>query len=204
MNLKKEKYWDYFILVSRFLIAMIFLDYGYGKLMGNQFGISESEMATQVKDLDLFKLSWYLFEKQPFRGFIGVAQIICGILLIINRTAILGAFLFLPIVATILIIDLTFMPKGMATDFAWRLSFYMLLDFMILWHYKDKMKIIWHAVWQDVNTKFKIPIWGYLLLPIMAIGLELIGFLPKMIVMIFSNPHEFWNGLKELIDKMQG
>ena len=98
-------------------------------------------MATQLKDVSLFKLSWYSFDHEPFKSFIGVSQIICGLLLLINRTTLIGAFLFLPIVATILIIDLTFMPISLAQGFAWRLSFYIFLDLLILWHYKDRMKI---------------------------------------------------------------
>ena len=52
----KEKYWDYFILVSRFLLAYTFIDYGYSKLTdGGQFGISAAEMSKPLKDCSCFR-----------------------------------------------------------------------------------------------------------------------------------------------------
>lgn len=201
-RIPKEKYYDYFILVARFLIGWTFIRYGYSKLIDGQFGITTTELATPLQDLNMFRVSWYLFDQEPFKSFIGFSQIFCGILLIINRTAILGAFLFLPIVATILIIDITFMPSYLANSFAWRLSFYILLDFLILWHYKDKMKIIWNAVMYQVNTKFKFKIWHYLLLPLMAIILEIIGVLPKILVQFLSNPRLFIESITDLFSKI--
>ncbi len=197
-KISKDQLWDYVILTSRFLLAWTFLSYGYSKLTAGQFGISEVEMATPLKDLSLFKLSWYLFDHEPFKAFIGVSQIICGILLLINRTALIGAFLFLPIVTTILIIDLSFMPSGLSQGFAWRLSFYILLDLLIFWHYKDRMKIIWESVWHNMSTKFKYPFWAYLLLPIFAIGLEVIGVIPKILTQLITNPTEILESFSEI------
>ena len=107
----KEKYRDYFVLAARFLIGWTFLRYGYGKMVDGQFGVSDAELATPLKDLSLFRVSWYLFDHQPFKAFVGVSQIICGGLLLLNRTALLGAFLFLPIVTTVLLIDIMTRPK---------------------------------------------------------------------------------------------
>jgi uncharacterized membrane protein YphA (DoxX/SURF4 family) len=197
-KISKDKIWDYFILTARFLLAWTFLRYGFSKLTEGQFGINEVEMATQLKDLSLFKLSWYLFDHEPFKSFIGVSQIICGLLLLINRTTLIGAFLFLPIVATILVIDLTFMPISLAQGFAWRLSFYIILDFLILWHYKDRMKVIWKSIWENVNTKFKFPVWSYLLLPIFAITLEVVGVIPKILTELILHPSETIDSLMKI------
>ncbi len=189
-KIPREKYWDYFIVVARFLIGWTFIRYGYSKMIDGQFGITPLELATPIKDLNLFRISWYLFDHQPFKYFIGISQLICGSLLIINRTTIIGAFLFLPIVATILIIDLTVMPTGLAIGFAWRLSFYITLDLLILWHYREKMKLIWSAVWEKVNTKFKFPIWAYMISPIFVIALEIVGALPHMLINLIIHPSE--------------
>ncbi|WP_020527052.1 DoxX family membrane protein [Flexithrix dorotheae] len=208
-NIKNEKYWDYFILVARFLIGMTFIHYGYGKLVNHQFGISDQELITPVKDLSLFRLSWYLFDHQPFKAFIGVSQLICGTLLLWNRSVLLGAFLFLPIVINILIIDLTFMPPMLAQGFAWRLSFYILLDFLILWHYKEKMVVLWDTLWNNTKTKFQFPFWAYLILPVLAIGLEIFGVFPKIIANLIISPEAtleslsrvpelFWEALEKM------
>lgn len=197
-RVSKERLWDYFILTARFLLACTFLSYGYSKLAEGQFGISEAEMLTPIKDLSLFKLSWYLFSHEPFKTFVGITQMICGVLLLINITSIIGAFLFLPIITTILIIDLSFMPPGLVQGFAWRLSFYIILDLLILWHYKDKMKAIWQALWQNTNTRFNHRFWAYLLLPVFAILLEVLGMLPRLFTQLIANPAQTLEHLSEI------
>jgi uncharacterized membrane protein YphA (DoxX/SURF4 family) len=197
-----EKYWDYFILVSKFLLGFIFISYGYNKLTENQFGLNQTELLTPIKDLSLFRISWYLFDHQPFKYFIGVSQIICGILLIINRTSLLGSIIFIPIALNILIIDLTVMPYPMNIHFGIRLSFYLFLDFLILLHYKDKMKIVWIAIYENIRTKYKVSILGYFLLPIMAIILELIGSIPDIIYSFISSPTKTINGIEILLEKL--
>jgi uncharacterized membrane protein YphA (DoxX/SURF4 family) len=185
MSLSKEKAWDYFILVARVLLGWTFLRYGYGKLVDGQFGITEQELNTPVKDLSLFRLFWYLMDHEPAKSFVGIFQIISGALLIYNRTVILGALLFLPLVVNILIFDITFLKM---TAFYWRLSFYIILDFLILWHYKERMFIVWNAVTNNITTKFKYPFWTYLILPVLAIGLEILPGLPKVIYYFIVDP----------------
>lgn len=186
---KKHIFWDYFILSSRFLIGFIFISYGYGKLTDNQFGISAVDMSKTLKETSLFKLSWYLFDQQPFKSFIGISQMICGLLIIYNRTLILGAFIFLPIAINILVIDLTIMPSPMSRIFAFRLSFYIILDLLILYNYKQRMLIIWRTITHKVSTKYKFSIWWYIFLPISAIILEIIGALPSGIINVIKNPN---------------
>ncbi|MBP7500383.1 MAG: DoxX family membrane protein, partial [Chryseobacterium sp.] len=142
MTVKKEKLWDYLILCARVLLAWILLSYGWSKVNGGQFGISAEEMARPVKDLGLFKLSWYMFDHEPFKSFIGISQIIAGLLLLYNRTLILGVLMSIPIFLNILIIDITYVKMS---GFYWRLSHYLILDFLILWHYKDRMIMAFKA-----------------------------------------------------------
>ncbi|MBT2620621.1 hypothetical protein [Chryseobacterium sp. ISL-6] len=190
---KKHVFWDYFILSARFLIGFIFISYGYSKLINNQFGLSAIEMSKPLKETSLFRLSWYLFDQQPFKGFIGISQMVCGLLIIYNRTLILGAFIFLPIAINILVIDLTIMPSPMSRIFAFRFSFYIILDLLILYHYKEKILIICQAMMDKVNTRYKFSVWWYLLLPISAIILEIIGALPSGIINVIKDP----NSIKE-------
>lgn len=198
MTEKKQKLWDYFILCARFLIAWTLLRYGWSKLTDGQFGITVEEMATPVKDLGLFRLSWFLFDHEPFKSFVGISQIIAGLLLLYNRTLILGVLFSIPILVNILVIDITYMM--MAEGFYWRLSYYLVLDFLILWHYKDRMIVAFKAVFNGLTTKFKYPIWAYLILPIMAIGLEILGVVPKILTGLILNPTGTLKGLSEIPD----
>ena len=185
MSEKKQKLWDYFILCARILIAWTLLGYGWSKLTGGQFGISAQELATPVKDLNLFRLSWYLFDHEPFNYFVGVSQIIAGLLLLYNRTLILGVLLSLPILANILVIDITYIKMP---GFYWRMSYYLVLDMLILWHYKDRMITAFKAIFTGLTTRFKYPVWAYLILPVMAIALELLGTVPRLLTELVLSP----------------
>lgn len=178
------------VLSIRCLLAFTFLTYGYGKLSGGQFGINEEEISVPIQDLSLFKVSWYLFDHQPFKAVVGFFQILCAILLLYNRTVILGAFLFLPIISTILLMDLSFMPHFLAISLGFRLTYYILLDFLILWHYRERIRIIWQAIWLDMNWKSNFPIWAYVLIPFSVILLEVLGVIPKL---IFYGLHIFFD-----------
>jgi uncharacterized membrane protein YphA (DoxX/SURF4 family) len=101
--------WNYFILAARVLLAGTFISYGYSKLTGSQFGLSAAQAALPVGQLGLFKLSWYLFGQEPFKSFVGVSQVVAGLLLLWNRTALLGALLLLPIAANVLVVDITYL-----------------------------------------------------------------------------------------------
>ncbi|MES2478737.1 MAG: DoxX family membrane protein [Bacteroidota bacterium] len=175
---KKKKYWDYIILCARVLLALTFINYGWAKLSGNQFGVSASEMNMTIKEIGLFKLSWYLFEQQPFKSFIGISQIIAGLLLLYNRTLILGALMFIPILANILVIDMTYIKMP---AFYWRLSYYILLDILILWHYKDRMFAAFKSIVAGINTKYKFSWKAYALIPVIVILLECLPIFIKLI-----------------------
>lgn len=179
MTEKKQKIWDYIILGARMLLAFTLFYYGWAKLNGNQFGISEVDMGKPIKELSLFKLSWYLFEHEPFRSFIGVIQIFTSLLLLFNRTFLIGALVAFPILLNILIIDLTFVKMS---GLYWRLSYYLMLDILILLHYKDRISLAFKSIFSGLNTKYKFPIWAYLALPILIFGLEIIGAVPKVLL----------------------
>ncbi len=183
------------MLSARVLIAWTFLSYGWGKLTGGQFGISPEEMATPVKDLSLFRLSWYLFSHEPFNTFVGVSQIVAALLLLINRTVILGALLAIPILANILIIDITYLKMQ---GFYWRLSYYLLLVFLILWHYKERVFATLKILTTGVSTKFKFPVWAYLILPLAAIALEVLGVVPQLVTGLLFHPAQTIEGLRKI------
>lgn len=170
---KRKKYWDYIILCARMLLGVTFLGYGWAKLSGNQFGISPAEMNMTIKELGLFKLSWYLFDQQPFKCFIGISQIIAALLLLYNRTLIIGALLLIPILVNILVIDMTYIKMP---AFYWRLSYYLLLDLLILWHYKDRIFAAFKSILEGLNTKYKFSWKAYALIPVIIILLECLPF----------------------------
>lgn len=191
----KKKIYDYLILSARVLLAWTFLSYGWGKLTGGQFGLSPDQLNKPIKELGLFRLSWYLFDQEPFRSFIGISQIIAGLMLLYNRTLLVGALISLPILTNILIIDITYIKM---TGFYWRLSYYLILDLLILWYYRDRMFLALKNIIDGVSTKFKYPVWMYIILPLMAVVLEFLGIIPKLITMFIINPSDTLNELGKI------
>lgn len=179
-KLSKALFWDYFILIARIWLAIILMQYGYSKIIDGQFGVTDATMEVKLKDVGLFNLSWYLADHEPFKSFVGIAQLITAALLIYNRTVILGAFMAIPLWLNILVWDMTFM--GLYTPFTIRLPFYLLLTFLILWHHKDKVIPALENFIKGTTTRFRYPWWAYLLLPVFGAVLELIGAIPIGII----------------------
>jgi uncharacterized membrane protein YphA (DoxX/SURF4 family) len=189
------RYWDYFILTARVLLAVTFISYGYSKLSGGQFGITAAEAAQPIHKISLFKLSWYLFNQEPFKSFVGVSQVVAGGLLLWNRTVLLGALLLLPIAVNVLIIDITYIKMS---GFYWRLSYYIGLIFLILWHYRSQMRIALYALVDGIKPKFHFPWWAYMLLPVAAIAAELLGATPQVVVSFITNPSATMRDFEQL------
>jgi uncharacterized membrane protein YphA (DoxX/SURF4 family) len=183
-KISKAQFWDYFILIARIWLGYTLIRYGYSKLTDGQFGVTKETMNLPLKEIDLLRLSWYLADHEPFKSFIGISQIIAAILLIYNRTIILGAFISIPIWLNILMWDMTFM--GLYTPFTVRIPFYVLLTVMILWHYKSKVVPAVKSFIDGTTTRFKYPLWAYLLLPVFGLCLELIGAIPIAVINLFK------------------
>lgn len=195
-SIPKKRYWDYFILAARFLLAFTFINYGYGKLVDGQFGVSSNDLLVPLKDLPLFKVMWFLFDHEPLKTTVGILQIIAGILLLFESTAILGVIFFIPIAANIVLMDISFMDEGMGQAFTRRFTYYFVLCFLILWNDKDRIKLIWNAMIKKFSMKRKFPIFLYLLLPLFAIILEILPGIPYALYYYMTNSERISESFK--------
>lgn len=92
---------------ARWFAAIICLFYGFAKVNGSQFTVLDSELARPMGEVSGFWLTWYYFSYSTTYGFILAAiQIVGAVLLVIPRTALLGALLLLPVVTNIVLIDI--------------------------------------------------------------------------------------------------
>ncbi len=182
--LSKDQYWSFLLLAARVLLAYTLFNYGWAKLTNNQFGVDQKTMSLPLKEVSLFRLSWFLADHQPFKAFVGVSQIGVALLLTLNRTVIIGAFASIPIWLNILMWDITFM-EGMTMAFTFRLSFYLLLTGLILYQSKDKILPALRSV-SEVRSNTAYPYWVYLTLPVAAICLEVLGAIPNAILHYIS------------------
>lgn len=126
----------------------------------------------------------------------GVSQILAGLLLLYNRTALLGSLLLLPIAVNVLVVDLTYLKMP---SFYWRLSSYIGLIFLIFWHYRARMYAVWQTLTRGLTTRFNCPWWAYLLLPLAAIGVDILWVLPQFSYSLFLQPGETWRSISRLL-----
>ena len=202
LSATKAWLWDYFILAARLLLAYTFISCGHSKLTGGQFGLTATPAALPVGQLGLFKLSWYLFGQEPFRSFFGVSQIVAGMLLLRNRTALFGALLLLPIAANVLVVGLTHIR--ILPTFAWRLSYYIGLIGLICWHYRDRRYAAYCALTHGLTARFRYRWWAYLLLPLAALGVEVVGVLPQISIAFLLHPWQTWHCITKLSQALVG
>ena len=88
-----------FTLMNRILLAMAFIPTGMVKVMGRRF----TEIPIENPIGFFFE---GMYRSGPFWHFIGGVQVLAAVLLLIPRTAVLGALLFAPIAISILLITI--------------------------------------------------------------------------------------------------
>lgn len=102
------KYKDSIDLSIRIYLCIIFLIYGLGKIVHIQF--EENNITQIINESSNGKdVVWFFFSySYHYTLIIGVLQCIGGVLLIFNKTKILGHFLLLPILINIVLINYFF------------------------------------------------------------------------------------------------
>lgn len=159
------------------------INYGWSKLTLSQFGVYDASILEQpIKDIDSFYVVWHLYGRSTFFNIsTGILEIIGGILLIFNRTMLIGTLLVLSILAQILIIDIAFTTGVHGFALPIRIGGMILADLIILYYYKDKILIAWKNLTSGIATKFKYKWWIFLILPI-------VGFLMDFVFAILTMP----------------
>ncbi|MEP0264678.1 DoxX family membrane protein [Dokdonia sp.] len=181
--MKKEKIIDFGILALRWYLIFYMISYGWSKLTLSQFGVYDASILEKpIKDIDSFYVTWHLYGRSTFFNIsTGILEIIGGILLIFNRTVLIGTLLVLSILAQILIIDIAFTTGVHGFALPIRISGMIMADLVILYYYKEKIIIAWKNLTNGISTKFKYKWWVYLILPI-------VGFLMDFVIAIFTMP----------------
>lgn len=179
----KEKVIDFLVLSLRWYLIFYMINYGWSKLTMSQFGVyDDAILDASLRDADVFYLAWHLYGESHFFNYVtGLAEIVGGILLMFNRTVLLGVLLVLTILGQILIIDISFTMGQHGYALPLRITGMITAALLILYYYKDKVIAAYQVLTQNITTKLKYPWWVYLLLPI-------IGFLFDFIFALLTMP----------------
>jgi len=94
---------------ARWLGAFLCIFYGVAKLVGAQFLVLDSMLSRPMASVPGFWLTWYYFgASTPYKLFITGAELLCGILLVFPRTALLGALMLVAVATNIVAVDIFF------------------------------------------------------------------------------------------------
>ena len=176
MKFTREQIFDFSVLVLRWYLAYYMFDYGIGKIFGEQFGKRSVEVLnTPLKDVNKFNLAWHLFSlDNTFNLVAGATQIIGAVLIVINRTVLVGALILLPVLTQIFLIDLAFTTNMFGAALPIRLACMLISDLLILTYYKDKMILVWNNLTNGTRTKFKYKWWVFIFLPLMGLATDMV------------------------------
>ena len=128
---KSDKWFKGFAVFCRTALAASFIPAGFVKIMGERFAAGLPSNNPLGHYFDALYLTGYYYT------FIGIAQIAIAVLLLIPRTALLGALMYFPMIVNICV--LTYATRFEGT----RLNTMMLLAnlFLLIWDY-DRIKYI--------------------------------------------------------------
>jgi len=105
LKARQNKWMAYFTVFNRVALAAGFLPAGYVKITGERFTDLHNNQPMGHYLEALFHTGYYY-------TFIGVAQILAAVLLLIPRTALLGVLIYLPIILNICLLSLSVRFEG--------------------------------------------------------------------------------------------
>ena len=120
-------------MTIRVFLALVLIAYGVMKLLGMQLSTGD---LSQVKfgEASPMIVTWHFFSLSPlYHHSIGIAQIVTGILLLIRRTAPIGALCFHVIIINIVLINFGY---DIATDVKILSSILLAMDLFLIAHYR--------------------------------------------------------------------
>jgi uncharacterized membrane protein YphA (DoxX/SURF4 family) len=132
IKIKGNRWYWYFSIFCRLTLAYAFIVAGMVKIVGERFASGLAVNHPMGAYLEALHHTGYYYT------FIGVAQVVAAILLIIPRTVTLGALLYLPIIANIWLLSFALRFEGSIVT-----SPLMVLAilYLLVWNY-DRLKYI--------------------------------------------------------------
>ncbi|MBK8550356.1 MAG: hypothetical protein IPL53_04545 [Ignavibacteria bacterium] len=153
-SLKQKLLPQLFIIYTRYLIGGAFVFAAIVKIKGERFTTYEGTETPLNSPFHLFET---LYQSGLYWKFLGVGQVVAGFLLMTQRYAKLGALMFLPIIANVFVITVSYDFKGTPIITGLMLLANILL---VLWDW-DELKILFNLtpVVENKNIWMKDKVW---------------------------------------------
>ena len=105
----------YYIIIgyARYYVGLTLLDYGFMKILGNQFGFPPLKLfETPFGSLSAPQLFWaFMGYSKVYGTFIAISEITGGMLLLFSRTKLIGSILVIIIMANVLLLNIAFLSS---------------------------------------------------------------------------------------------
>lgn len=146
-SIKQNKWYWLFSVFCRIALAYAFMAAGMVKILGERFASGLSAIHPMGAYLEA------LFHTGYYYTFIGVVQVIAGLLLLFPRTVLLGALLYFPIILNICVLSFAVRFEGSLVT-----SPLMVFSnlFLLVWNY-DRLKYILPFTKTSDELTFKKP-----------------------------------------------
>ena len=174
--MKKIKYNEIIEVACRLYVFFFITAYGLGKVIGAQFytpDLIPSEIETMpIGQIPNFDLAWvFMGRSYGYMLFIGIGEIVGALMLLFNKTKLIGAFVLIPIMVNVIVFDIFFLDEYGALASA---IIYLIMLLIILWVNKGKIiKVINTITHFDgivkTSIKEKIIKFSYVLLIIFVV-----------------------------------
>jgi len=174
--MKKINSKETFEMVCRLYVFFFLAFYGLGKILGAQFytpDLIPSEIETMpISQIPNFDLAWvFMGRSYSYMLFIGIGELIGALMLLFNKTKLIGTLILIPIMVNVIVFDIFFLDEYGALASA---IIYFIMLLAILWINKEKiMKVIKTLTHFDALTKTsikdKIVKFSYVLLIILVV-----------------------------------
>jgi uncharacterized membrane protein YphA (DoxX/SURF4 family) len=128
---KGNKWFHYFAVFCRITLALGFIPSGFIKVMGERFASGLSDKHPLGHYLEA------LYYTEYYYTFIGISQLAIAVLLLIPRTALLGALMYFPIILNICILAYAVRFEGTRIT-----TLMVLANLYLLWWDYDRIKYI--------------------------------------------------------------
>ena len=174
--MKNINYKETFEMVCRLYVFFFLTVYGLGKIIGGQFygpGSIPAEIETMpIAQIPDFELAWVFMGRSfGYVLFIGIAEIIGALMLLFNKTKLIGTLILIPIMVNVIVFDIFFLNEYGALSSA---TIYLLMLLSILLINKEKIiKVINTLIHFDgiskTSLKDKLVKFSFVLLIILVV-----------------------------------
>ena len=117
LDRKRPNYNTHYCVIigyARYYVGLTLLNYGFMKILGNQFGFPPLKLfETTFGSLSAPQLFWaFMGYSKLYGNFIAISEIAGGFLLLFSRTKLIGSILVIIIMANVLLLDIAFINSA--------------------------------------------------------------------------------------------